>query len=86
VLLYPVNIDGRTIERVVVNHPALWDVQDWLDKRLTSHFELIARMTELDVVALGALRWPDMQALLDMTVELLPSFIREAIEAQGRRR
>lgn len=82
VLLFPVTVGDKTFRYVTVSHPALWDVQDWLAGKMQSHFELIARMTGLTTVELGALRWPDVQALLDITQNMLPEFIQQGIAQQ----
>jgi hypothetical protein len=41
----------------------------------------MARMVGIDPVALGALRWPDIEALAEMVTGMLPEAIRAAIEA-----
>lgn len=82
VLLFPVKVGGKMFRHVTVSHPSLWDVQDWLAGKMQSHFELIARMTGLTTVELGALRWPDVQALLDITQNMLPEFIQQGIAQQ----
>lgn len=82
-LLYPVKIEGRAIRMVTVSHPTLWDVQDWIAGRIKTNFEIMARVTAMPEVELGALKWPDVQALITLTSEVLPDFIRDAIEAAG---
>jgi len=83
-LLYPVKIEGLALREIKISPPALWDVQDFLAGKIKSNFELISRMTGLSPVMLGALRWPDVQALLNITTDLLPAFVRDAIDQQGR--
>ncbi len=80
-LLYPVRIDGKRITGLTIHPPALWDIQDWIAGRLKTNYELMARMVDMDPVALGALRWPDIQAITDITTPMLPDAVREAIEA-----
>jgi hypothetical protein len=84
-LLFPIEIDGRRFRSVTVNHPALWDVQDWLAGRIKSHFEFVARMAGLSDDEFGALRWPDVQALLEIAGEMLPPFVRAVIEGDASR-
>lgn len=86
VLLYPVRFDGDAtwLRRIKVCPPSLWDVQDFAAGRIRSNYDLMARMTGIDAVRLGALKWPDIDALLDMTMDLLPDFIRQAIELVER--
>lgn len=81
VLLYPVRIGDRELRRVIVRHPALWDVQDWIEGRIKTNFEMMARMTAMTPVDLGALKWPDAEAVLAIVNSMLPAFIRDAIEA-----
>ncbi len=83
-LLFPVVIANVPLRRVTVAPPALWDVQDFIEGRISTNVELVGRMTGLDPVSLGALRWPDIQAVIGMMTDLLPDFIRAAIEDQGQ--
>jgi hypothetical protein len=79
-LRFPVEIAGAEVRSLTINPPTLWDIQDWAANRLQTNYELMARMVGLDPVALGALRWPDVEALASITTTLLPEPIREAIE------
>jgi hypothetical protein len=79
-LRFPVRIDGAEVRALTIHPPTLWDIQDWAAGRLRTNYELMARMVGLDPVALGALRWPDVEALAGITTALLPDPIREAIE------
>ncbi len=83
-LLYPLTIAGRKIRRLTIHPPTLWDIQDWAAGRLATNYELMARMVDMDPVAIGALRWPDVQALVDITTAMLPDAVREAIELSKR--
>jgi hypothetical protein len=79
-LLYPVRIEGRMLRSVTVSPPALWDVQDFLAGRITTNFEMASRMTGIDAVTLGALKWPDADIVLQIVTDMLPDFVRDAIE------
>ena len=83
-LLFPLKIDGRKLTRLTIHPPALWDIQDWAARRLKTNYELMARMVDMDPVTLGALRWPDVQALVDITTAMLPEALRDAIELSKR--
>jgi hypothetical protein len=82
-LMYPVKylLDGqeRVVKEITAHPPALWDIQDWAAGRLKTNYELMARMLDMDPVELGALRWPDIAALIDITTAMLPQELRDAI-------
>jgi hypothetical protein len=81
-LRHPVRIEGvGIIRRLEINSPALWDIQDWAAGRIKTNWELISRMVGVDPVALGALRWPDIETLASIAATLLPDQLRAAIEA-----
>jgi hypothetical protein len=81
-LLYPVEIAGLgEVCEVLIDQPALWDIQDWAAGRLRTNYELMARMVGLDPTALGALRWPDIERIATITTDMLPEAMREAIAA-----
>lgn len=81
-LRYPVRIEGVGIVRELAIHgPTLWDIQDWAAGRIKTNFELMARMVGIAPEALGALRWPDVEALASMVATLLPDQLRAAMEA-----
>lgn len=73
-------VDGVKIASVRVNPPALWDVQDFLAQRIKTNIEMASRMTGIAPVVLGALRWPDAEAIFDVVLKKLPDFIRESIK------
>jgi len=79
-LLYPVIVGNLTLREVTIGQLSLWDVQDFLAGRIKTNVELLSRMSGIDPVSLGALKWPDVEALLSMVTALIPDFIREAIE------
>ncbi|KRQ99289.1 hypothetical protein [Bradyrhizobium valentinum] len=79
-LLCPLKIEGKMLRHVTIAPPALWDVQDFLAGRIRSNFEMASRMTGIDGVALGALKWPDADIVLQIVTDMLPEFIRDAIE------
>lgn len=83
-LLFPLTIAGRKLRRLTIHPPALWDIQDWAAGRLPTNYDLMARMVDMDPVALGALRWPDIEALVDITTAMLPDAVRDAIELSKR--
>lgn len=82
-LLYPVKylVEGeeRLLTELTAHPPALWDIQDWVAGRLKTNYELMARMLDMDPIDLGALRWPDIEALIDITTAMLPKEVRDAI-------
>jgi hypothetical protein len=81
-LRYPVYIDGvGTVRELAIHGPALWDIQDWAAGRIKTNFELMARMVGIAPEALGALRWPDIEALASIVATMLPDQLRAAIEA-----
>jgi hypothetical protein len=82
-LMYPVKylLDGqeRVVKEITAHPPALWDIQDWAAGRLKTNYELMARMLDMDPIEPGALRWPDIAALIDITTAMLPQELRDAI-------
>jgi hypothetical protein len=81
-LRYPVKIEGvGVVRQLTICGPTLWDIQDWAAGRLTTNYELMARMVGIDPVALGALRWADVEALAEIVTGMLPEVMREAIAA-----
>ena len=86
-LLHPVKFFGEPLlKQVTVHPPALWDIQDWAARRMVSNYELIARMVDMTPMRLGALRWPDINAIVELALPMLPVLLREAInmEPQGK--
>jgi hypothetical protein len=80
-LRYPVTIEGvGLVRQLAINDPTLWDIQDWAAGRLKTNYELMARMVGIDPVALGALRWPDVEALAAIVTTMLPEAMRDGIE------
>jgi hypothetical protein len=80
-LRYPVTIEGvGLVRQLAINGPTLWDIQDWAAGRLKTNYELMARMVGIDSVALGALRWPDVEALAAIVTTMLPEAMRDGIE------
>jgi hypothetical protein len=80
-LLFPLSINGVERNHVVINHPSLWDVQDWASSRLPTNYQLVARMVGMSPVDLGALKWPDISAIMDIATTMLPDEIKDAIAA-----
>jgi hypothetical protein len=83
-LLFPLRIGGDNQDirkHVVINHPSLWDVQDWATSRLPTNYQLVARMIGMDPVDLGALKYPDIAAIMEIAATMLPDEIKDAIAA-----
>ncbi|WP_281978793.1 phage tail assembly protein [Pseudorhizobium flavum] len=76
-LLAPLYVDGYRLEEVTLRHLTQAELDDYAGGEIETRRLLLARVTGLHPDVIGAMIWPDSEALHQMFADLLPAFLKD---------
>ncbi len=80
-LAWPFDLDGRTVERVLLVHPTLDGLEFLRGENQLSARMILQVTSTLPLRAIGCLRWPDVEVVLAEAMALLPPDLVAQVEA-----
>lgn len=82
-LAYPFRLGKRWIRSVRLVPPTLADLESFRDLVVGGPCDILAPMSDLTFDVISAMRWPDLESVLQEALPLLPPDLRARLEGQA---